>query len=445
MATTETATRFGPDAARALAERSGEPGWLVERRLAALERFDALAWPDPRSEEWRHTDLKGFALDEVTPLAEPHGAASSLDDVPAPALTAMGEVGDRDGLAVQLDADVVQVNLRRELSAKGVIFSTLAKAATEHPELVKAQLGSAGVGGSEEKFAMLNAAFSGPGAFVYVPRGVDVGSPLQSFHWLSSGGIAVFPRTVIVVEEGASLTYIDEYRCRPLGRAALAAATVEIYARPASNVSYLALQDWPQDVWHFNIQRAIIDRDATTRSLAATLGGRLSRSVVECVMDGQGASSEMLGVYFADGDQHFDHRSLQDHRAPSTTSDLYYKGALKGRSRAVYAGLVHIRKGADRSDAQQANRNLLLSDHAKADPAPFLEIEANDVRCSHGTSVGAPDPEAVFYLESRGVAPREAERLIVKAFFAEVLDRVRVPEVRATLEDAVERELQVED
>jgi Fe-S cluster assembly protein SufD len=442
---TETATTFGPEAAKALAQRSGEPPWLTEQRLASLERFESLPWPDPRSEEWRHTDLKGFKLDDLSPVATEHPFASTLDGVPEHVLAALGPIGDRDGLAVQIDADVAHCSLNPELERRGVIFTTLARAASEHPDLVRRVLGSGGVSASEEKFATLNAAFGSAGVFVYVPRGVEVARPLQGFHWLSGSGIAVFPRTVLVAEETAAVTLIDTFRCPVLDGAALCVSTAEIYANQASNVSYLALQDWSQQVWHFNVQRGVVERDATLRSLAATLGGKLSRSVVEVILAGAGSFSEMLGVYFADGDQHFDHRSLQDHRAPHTTSDLSYKGALKGHSRAVYAGLVHIRKGADKSDAKQANRNLLLSDHAKADPAPFLEIEANDVRCSHATSVGAPDPDAVFYMESRGLHPEEAEHLLVKAFFQEVLDRVGVDEVRQALEEAVELELQAED
>jgi Fe-S cluster assembly protein SufD len=331
------------------------------------------------------------------------------------------------------------------LAAMGVVFDTLGRTAAQYSEFVRDVIGYAGVSASEEKFATLAAAFASGGAYIYVPRGVQVPLPLQSFRWITGSGSAVFPRVVIAVEEGASLTYIDHYRSGPLDGPALAAANVEIYAHPASNVSYLGVQDWAPSVWHFNIQRALVQRDATLRSLAATLGGKVSRSVVESILDGPGSHSEMLGVYFADGDQHFDHRSLQEHRAPNSSSDLYYKGALKGRSSAVYSGLIHIAKEAQKTDSQQANRNLILSEHAKADSIPLLEIEANDVRCSHGVSVGPPDEDQRFYLESRGLDHDEAEQLIVKGFFQEVLDRVRVPEIRDALGRAVEEELALEE
>lgn len=436
---------FDVRAARTLAERSSEPGWLAERRVDALARFDALPWPDQTREEWRHTDIRDFPFDALTPLAPAHERAPTLDGVPPEVLVAIGEVGERAGLAVQVDADVVHSALAPEAAGSGVIFAPLAAAARDHPDLVQESLGAAGWPESEEKIVSLATAFAGGGTFLYVPRGVELALPLQSFRWISAPGIAVFPRVVIVADEGAVVTFIEHYAGAPLGGPAAAAGTVEIHARAGTQVSYLAVQDWPQDVWNFQIQRSIVGRDATVRSLTSTLGGAFSRQVVESVLDGAGAHSEMLGVYFADHEQRFSYWSLQDHRGPNTSSRLNFKGALKGHARAVYRGLIHIRKGADKADADQINRNLLLAEDARADPAPFLEIEANDVRCSHGTSVGQPSRDQVFYLQSRGLSPAQAERLIVKGFFQEVLDRVRVAEVRDALERAVEAELDLEE
>ena len=436
---------FDAAAARALGERNGDPDWPIEPRLEALSRFEALPWPDSKDEAWKYTELGGFALDGFDPLPDPHTPAPTLDEVPDEVLAALGEVGDRAGLAIQIDADVVHQTLDPAIAKQGVVFGTIGGTAAAYPEPVRSSLGHGGVGPSDEKFASLAGAFASGGTYVYVPRNVHVAFPLQSFRWISRAGVAVFPRTVVVTEEGASVTYIDTYGSSRLDGAALAVARVELYPHPNSQISYLAVQDLAPTAWHFSIQRGIVQRDATLRSLAATLGGRLSRSVVESILDEPGAHSEMLGVYFADSDQHFDHRSLQEHRAPNTSSDLYYKGALKGRSRAVYSGLIHIAKDAQKVDSWQANRNLILSDEAKADSTPYLEIEANDVRCAHGASVGPPDENQVFYLQSRGLAHDEAEHLIVAGFFQEILDRVRVPEVRTGLERAVEHELALED
>lgn len=440
-----TTGTFDAAAARALGERNGDPDWLIERRLEALARFEALPWPDAKTEEWRYTELKGFDLGAFDPLPEAHAHAPTLDGIPDEVLGAIGEVGERAGFAVQLDADTVHMTLDPAVAAKGVVFGTIGATAAAYPEPVRDALGHAGVSPSDEKLAALAAAFSSGGTYIYVPRGVEVALPLQSFRWISRSGVGVFPRTVVVTEEGASVTYIDHYASAPLDGPALSAGLVELYPHPNSQISYLAVQDFAPTVWHFSMQRALVQRDATLRSLAATLGGKLSRSVVESILEEPGAHSEMLGVYFADANQHFDHRSLQEHRAPHTSSDLYYKGALQGNSRAVYSGLIHIAKEAQKVDSWQANRNLILSDEAKADSTPYLEIEANDVRCAHGASVGPPDESQVFYLQSRGLDHDSAENLIVAGFFQEVLDRIRVPEVRSALERAVEHELAMKD
>src|SRR5207247_1675517 len=191
----------------------------------------------------------------------------------------------------------------------------------------------------------------------------------------------------------------------------------------------------------FRTHRARVGRDAEFRSLAIGFGASLARAEAETVLAGAGGFSEMLGVFFADGTQHFDHRSVQDHVAPNCSSDLLYKGALRDASRAVYSGWVHVRPGAQKTDAMQTSRNIVLSEHATADAIPNLEIAANDVRCGHAASVGPVDEETVFYLESRGISRAEAERLIVTGFFQEVLDRVRLDEVRHNAELAIQEEL----
>jgi Fe-S cluster assembly protein SufD len=252
----------------------------------------------------------------------------------------------------------------------------------------------------------------------------------------------VFPHTVIVLEEGAELTFIDRYVSPDL-ESVLSNAVVELYVGPNAKLRYVSLQEWGAGVTHLNVQRAILDRDAELRSLAVTFGGSLSRAEAESILEGDGAYSEMLGVYFGDTDQHFDHRSIQDHVGSRTGSDLLYKGALKDHSRAIYSGNVIIRKGAHKCDAYQTNRNILLSEQAKADSIPNLEILSNDpVRCGHAASVGPVDEDVLFYLQTRGIAEREATRLVVTGFFQEVLDRVTLPEVRASLEAAIQAELE---
>jgi Fe-S cluster assembly protein SufD len=273
-----------------------------------------------------------------------------------------------------------------------------------------------------------------------VPRDVRIELPLQTVTSLHDDGTAVFPHTVLVADEGADVTLIDRYASPDLQRA-FSDAIAEIYVGDGARVRYASIQEWGSGVTHLGIQRASVGRDAEFRSLAIGFGASLARAEAETVLAGPGGFSEMLGVFFADGTQHFDHRSVQDHTAPNCTSDLLYKGALRDASRAVYSGWVHVRPGAQKTNAMQTSRNIVLSEHAKADAIPNLEIEANDVRCGHAASVGPVDEETLFYLESRGIPRAESERLIVTGFFQEVLDRVALEEVRRNAELAIQEEL----
>lgn len=438
-------SRFTADTVSRLAERNAEPAWLRERRLEALKVFEDLAWSLPTVEEWKHTDIRGLdlaAYDPEPPRSEP---VAGLDDVPERIRgRAIGQRGDRLGLSIQVDADVIHRRLAGPLAEAGVVFDTIGAVAGAYEDAARAALGQGGVADSDAKIAALVHAFSTGGTFLYVPRGVHIELPIQSVRWLTRDGVAVAARTVIVADENSSVTYIDHYGSDDVD--ALMASTVEIYAHQAATVDYLAVQDLGQRVWHFNVQRAIVQRDANVRSLAAAIGGRTARSLVESILSGQGAHAEMLGVYFGDHDQHIDNRTLQLHRAPNTSSEVLYKGALKGSSSAVYTGLVDIEQDGVQTDASQANRNLLLSPQAKADASPFLEIKTSEVtRATHGVSVGKPDKEVLFYLASRGLDPAQAERLYVKGFFQEVIDRVPVPQIRQALEAAVEYELELED
>ena len=292
------------------------------------------------------------------------------------------------------------------------------------------------------RFTALHGAFRTGGTFVHVPRDVKVEAPLQSLTYVDRDGLAVFPHTVIVLEEGAELSFIDRYVSPDLADV-LSDAVVEIYAGPNARLRYVTLQDWGTGVTHVAVQRAHVERDAQVRSLAVAFGASLSRIEAETLLTGDGGSSEMLGVYFGDGEQHYDFRSIQDHVGSQTASDLLYKGALKGSARAVYSGTVVIRAGAHKCNAYQTNRNILLSDTSKADSIPNLEILSNDpVRCGHAASVGPVDDDVLFYLQSRGIPEAEATRLVVFGFFQEVLDRITLPEIRESLERAIAAELE---
>jgi Fe-S cluster assembly protein SufD len=288
----------------------------------------------------------------------------------------------------------------------------------------------------EHKFTALHGAFLSDGVFVYVPRGVEVELPLEVLRDVSVGG-STFPHTTIVVDAQASLTFVDRFKSEDGEAESICASVVEVEARAGATVNYISLQEWGRNVHHFQTQRFTGHRDATVRSLAVNLGSRFARTQVESVLSGEGSFSEMLGLYFADSDQHFAQRTLQSHNKPHATSDLLYKGALKERSRSEYSGLIKVLKDAQGTDAYQANRNLVLSEDAIAHSIPQLEIEANEVRCTHGATVSPVEEEHLFYLMSRGIDRVTAQKLVVFGFFGEVLDRIRVPSVREELSAAI--------
>jgi Fe-S cluster assembly protein SufD len=441
MAETSTKAGFDREALEVVSRRdAGGSGRLRER---AFEEFVTLPTPSPETEEWRYTDLREFDLSPFSPLAE-EPAALNLDEVKPVILEAAGDIGNRAGLLIQHNSTVITRHLDPAQVAAGVLFTSIDEAAVSSPDLLEGRLHDL-VPTSRTKFTALHGAFRTGGTFVHVPKGIHVELPLQSLVYVDRDGLAVFPHTVIVLEEGADLTYIDRYASPDLERV-LSDAVVEMYLGPNSRLRYVALQEWGQGVTHLSVQRANVARDAELRSLGVAFGATLSRAEVESLLNEDGGTSEMLGVYFATGDQHFDHRSIQDHFGSQTASDLLYKGVLKGRSRTIYSGTVIIRQGAHKCDAYQTNRNILLSEHAKADSIPNLEILSNDpVRCGHAASVGPVDEDTLFYIQSRGISAEEAERLIVTGFLQEVLDRVTLPEIRAGLERAIQAELDREE
>ncbi|MDQ3646857.1 MAG: Fe-S cluster assembly protein SufD [Actinomycetota bacterium] len=385
------------DLSRAL----GEPGWMLERRQLAFDAFEKLEMPDPKGEEWRYVDVRNFDFDRFG-APDPHGVALALPP---------------------------------ELAAKGVVLLDLKAALVSHPELVREHFFT-DVAVDEHRFTALHGAFHSEGVLLYVPRGVEVEIPLEAVRRVAPGG-SIFPHTSIVVEELATCTFVDRFRSDDGAEPSLCASVVEVEARRGATVNYISLQEWGRNAHHFQTQRFTGHRDSTVRSLAVNLGSAFARTQVECVLSGEGSFSEMLGLYFADSDQHFAQRTLQSHVAPHATSDLLYKGALKERSRSEYSGLIKVLAGAQGTDAYQANRNLVLSEDAIARSIPQLEIEANEVRCTHGATVSPVEEEHLFYLMSRGIDRVTAQKLIVFGFFGEVLDRVRVPKVRDELAVAI--------
>jgi Fe-S cluster assembly protein SufD len=389
--------------AETLDQLQGEPGWLRDVRRKALDTYERLPAPSKTDEEWRRTDVSRF---------DP-GRFAKLEHL--------------DGQKLILP----------EALPKGVILKPLRQAAQDHPDLVEPRLFSL-VHADRDRFSALHAALFTGGTLLYVPDGVVVDKPIIGQHFSHEADTSVLPHTLIIAGRGAKFDYLDEYIAEHDDEAGYRSGSAEIFVGEGAQVGYVAVQKWGRNVWHFADQLAELQKDATLRLFNVTLGGKFSKTRVEASLAGEGSNAELKSIYFASGNQFFDFHTLQDHRVGNTRSDLLFKGALQDVARTVYAGLIKIEKHAARSDAYQANRNLVLSDKAKATSIPMLEIDNNDVRCTHGATVGPVDPEHLFYMRSRGIPESTAKRMLIQGFFGDVLDRIPFEHARRLVESELE-------
>lgn len=438
---TDSPTGYSRQSLEAILTATSEPQWLRDWRLQAWHVFEETAWPNSRTdEEWRRTNVMGsIRFDRYRPLAQPAAPTFALSSLPIE--LGVGEASDegRGGLLVLRNG--LEVVAEPGASAAGVLFMSLGRAAREHPELVQRYLGQQAVTPTFNKFAAMNAAFWQGGVFLYVPRFVEVALPLQALHWADAAGMALTPRTLVVLDDGAQVTFIDQVASAD-GIDLFANPVTEVYVGRGARLRYVNLQQLGNAAANVGVQRAVVSANGQFNSLTATLGGRWHRSNVEVMMNGEGAETEMLGMTFADRNQFIDHHTFQDHVKPGAKSDLLFKGALKDHARTVWTGMIRVHPNAQRTDAYQANRNLLLSSNSRADSIPGLEIGANEVRCTHGATAGPVDPEQVFYLMARGLSRDAAVRLIVDGFYQPVLQRITLAPIREQLTQLISRRVE---
>ena len=384
-------------------------------RAELLERYRALPMPTTRDEAWRFTDLRGFDPDAF--VSDGHVRCQAPDGAPR----GMLEI-DTAGVAV-----VSEAGIEIESAPDGVRFEPL----TAHErlgELVR----------PDEKFAAHNAASWQNGLLVHVPRGVVVERPLYVRIANAVENGSLFWRLLIVAEPESSFSVVEEYTSAAPDLTAYSNAVVELFVEQAAKVEYVSVQQFSRETWHFASHRARVERDAELDWVAGGFGSKKGKVRIENDLAGPGATSRVTGTYFADGEQHLDYDTFQEHIAPSTTSDFAFKGVLRDRATAVWRGMIRVERDAQKTNAYQENRNLMLSPTTHAVPIPGLEIQANDVRCTHGATVGRVDREQLFYLMARGLSRSEAERLIVRGFFSDVLDRIELEPVREALANALE-------
>ena len=387
----------------------------MSSRANVFERYKALPLPTTSEEAWRFTDLRDFDPDAFAQNGLVRGQA------PEVATRAMLEI-DVAGLAA-----VTEGGIQVERAPEGITFEPLA----EHE-----RLGS--LVGADEKFAAHNAALWQHGLLVIVPRGVELQEPLYVRVSNQHEEGAIFWRLLVIAEPGSRFSLIEEYASSSPELPSYSNAAVELFVGEGAKLEYVSLQNLSRETWHFASHHARVERDGELDWVAGGFGSKKGKIRIQNDLAGPGATSRVTGAYFADGTQHLDYDTFQEHIAPNTTSDFAFKGALRDRARAVWRGMIRVEQDAQKTNAYQENRNLMLSPKAHADSIPGLEILANDVRCTHGATLSQVDRDALFYLMARGLPRGEAERLIVRGFFQDVLDRIELEPVREALATALE-------
>lgn len=408
--------------------------WQVARRQAFVERMQNISWPSTAEEIWRYTNIDDFKIEEYRPLsAEEAGAKTS----PGGGIVA-AEAGEHAGLVIVRDGRVVHCTFDEELKKQGVVVSSMSDLDGENLERLLTKLGDVAEE-THDAFTVLNESLSLDGAYVYVPKNVVVAKPILIVHWSQGEGVAVFPRTFVQAEQSSSVSIIERFESSD--QKIFISSITEVVVEDNAQVKFLTTQEAGKNTTHIGVHRTHVKREGRFESSTVSLGGSYVRHRGEVALLGEGANSDVMAVYYGDNQQLLDFRTTQDHKAPNTTSNLLFKGAVEDQARSVYSGLIRIREIAQKAEAYQTNRNLVLDHGAHAESIPNLMIEANDVKCSHGSTVGPIDEEQLYYLETRGVKPNDAEKLIVLGFFEDVFSRLSIPALVEPLRRSVNDKL----
>lgn len=407
-------TSFSRQTVEAVA--ASEPAWLKSQRLAAWQTFEKLPLPTRRDVEWQRFDIRALNLNKVS-----------------------GNLLDKPSITEKLTP------LSAEFTGKGVIFCDLQTAIAKHGDLVKQYLGKSIAPDEPNKFSALHAALWRTGTFLYVPRNVKVSVPLEVVYEFSGQSTAGFPHTLVVVEPGAEATLVQKFTGGPQvgtnGAPSLHASGTEVFVKDTGRLHYISMQNFSPGVFDFTLKRAHVARDAEIDWVIGMFGASFQRYDIECIMEGQGGTSFMYGVGVADHNQQFGQFTKQHHKTGNTISDLLFKNVLRDSAVSNYAGMIKVEKNANGTNAYQANRNLVLSDKVKCDTKPILEIESNQLRCTHGATVGRLEEQQLFYLRSRGLTAAQARDVLIEAFLEPVLARIQVPDVQKEFAELIHKKV----
>jgi Fe-S cluster assembly protein SufD len=417
---------------RSVRESSPTVAWLELVRNSAMDRFEQLGFPSVNDEDWKYTNLATLAKEEFVPVTSDSGKAFPLDHFAYPE-TAEAHLVVVDGfLHEDLSTktglgDVVAIDL----------FSAVEDA--RYNKIVRKYF-ARNAGYHNNGLTALNTAFLQSGVFLWIPKNVKLERPLQITFVADAENGASFPRLLVVAEENSSATVIESFASTNGGKY-FTNAIAEIVLKDGAQLEHYRVQRESNNAYHVSTTSAELGRASRYDTTSINLGAKLSRHDVSVVMDHEGAETAVDGLYMVGADQHSDTHSVIDHKQPHCTSHQLYKGILDGNGRAVFNGKVFVREGAQKTDAQQTNKNLLLSDKARVDTKPQLEIYADDVKCAHGAAVGQIDPEELFYLETRGIGPELGRSLLTYGFAEEVIGKIKIDSIRAQLDEFVLRQL----
>ena len=418
-----------------LATRS-EPQWITDARRAAFEKYQELLATDLDPEEFKRVDLRIFNAAKFRPTAETPDA-SQIGTLLANETESGGSIGHVNG-------QVTHSSVNDSITAKGVLFGDLQTLLTEHRELLEPYFMTQAVRPEADRFSAWHAAFWTSGTLLYVPKGVEVELPLHSLIAHSKDGVADFGHTLIIIEDEARATLLEETTSSDADIAGLHVGCVELIVGKHANLRYVQLQNWNQKTWHFAHQAGNVSGQGNLQWTVVGLGSRVSHIHQDINLVGRAASAEVNGVTFASDRQKISYYTQQHHKAQGTQSDLLYKEVLRDESRVIWRGMIKVDPAAQQTDGYQRSDALMLSAESRCDSIPGLEIEADDVRCTHGATTGRVDEEQLFYARSRGISEKEAMHMIVEGFFQKVYDRIPVEVVRETLSRTVQGKLGID-
>ncbi len=410
---------------------------IQQYHQSAWESYQSQPFPSIQDEPWRRTDIRELR-------AEKFSLPTDSNDIQFPPKHLLDDTITGENRAGQIISGMGKpvVSLDANLAEKGVIFTDFQTAEKESPDLLEKILGKI-VSPNEDKFTALAAALASDGVFLYVPKNIIIENPFHSLYWGAGDKKAFMNHLIVWVEDGAQVTFIHESASPQIQGVSqlFHNGIVEILIGRNAQLNFVELQSWGKNVWSFTRERARVMRDGRLEWIFGAMGTHLTKNFSDIDLMEPGAIGRMSGFYFTSGTQHLDHDTQQNHFAPNTTSDLLYKGALIDSSRSVWQGMIYVAPGAIGTDGYQANRNLILSKQARADSIPGLEILADDVRCTHGATVGKIDEDQLFYLRSRGIPEREAEQLIVMGFFTPIMERIPFDGVRERFVNAIREKM----